>query len=169
MSLMNELIEQTTENMEETLPNAEEFVSDLNIPVGHIVLALVVILVIGLLFFLINRKHRYSKKDLFKQEISQYKGSFGEYFEPTKRVAGNVSIMGGKVIFTRGNKTVAFDIPIERITYISPSKIAPWFEGRNYNQNEEQIIMENIREYLITNRCCSKVIFKEDEEDELEM
>lgn len=169
MDNMNEFLEEATEGFEESLPSASEFANGLNIPITHIIIALVAILIIGAVFFLINRKHKYNKKDTLKEEISLYKNQVGNYFEPENRIAGNISIINNKIRFSRGNRSVLFDIPIERITYISPSKIAPWFEGRNYNQNEEQIIMENIRKYLITNRYCSKVIFKEDEEDGLEM
>ena len=164
MDNMNEFLEEATEGFEESLPSASEFANGLNIPITHIIIALVAILIIGAVFFLINKKHKYNKKDTLKEEISLYKNQIGNYFEPENRIAGNISIINNKIKFSRGNRSVLFDIPIERITYISPDKIAPWFEGRNYNYKEEQIIISNIKTYLLNNKICAKVIIKENED-----
>ena len=79
---------------------------------------------------------------------------------------GNVSVSYNGVTYSRGNRHAVFDITIDKETVLAPCLVEEWFENRNYNSREADIILRDIQSYLLENNFCKKVKIVSDEDYE---
>lgn len=125
-----------------------------------------IILIVFLAAFSHTMKKRSVKsKERLHQELSEYM-KIGQV--DTYKPSGLISVSYNSVTYTRGNRGAVFDIPIEKDTVLAPFMVDEWFEGRNYNGREANVIIEDIKRYLLENKICKTVTIVSDEEYDTE-
>ena len=80
--------------------------------------------------------------------------------------SGIIAFNSGKISYSRGNKSVMFDVPVDKETYLAPFMVDEWFEDRNYSLREANIILSDIAHYLKEMKYSSTVTLLSDEEYE---
>lgn len=129
---------------------------------GYVMLISLALLIILIAFVFRNRKKRNTKQAL-SDEIRSY------FTREEHRYCGNVCILQNGISYSRGNKSVAFpNVKVTKETYLAPWMVEEWFENRNYNAHEAELIISDIANYLKTANVCKKVTVLTDEQyDEL--
>ncbi len=125
---------------------------------GLTIIVSLILLILSAIF--IVRNMRKSKvKNSIKNEIRVYMKEKYEY-------SGNVCVVRNGISYSRGNRSVVFDIPIDRVTYLAPWMVDEWFDERNYSAREANIVLADIAEYLRTANLCKTVNIISDEDYE---
>lgn len=123
-----------------------------------------------LLFFFLMVK--YVKKEKAKtsqsmtKEINAYLSGFGGESFDSYKYSGILSFSGDSIMYTRGQRTAVFPVYISKETDLAECLVEPWFENRNYNGREAQILLRDIEHYLLAEKICKKVNIISDEEYE---
>ena len=130
-----------------------------------IIIPIILIILLVVILLRHSKKNRYKKNEALKAEVRDYLSMFET--PTTYTYSGAVSLGLNSLFYSRGHKIVEFDIKIERNTTLYLSDVDPWFEGRNYNEREAIKILNDIKQFLITNKHCKNVeiITEEQEED----
>ena len=106
---------------------------------GLTIIVSLILLILSAIFTV--RNMRKSKvKNSIKNEI---RGDMKEKYE----YSGNVCVVRNGISYSRGNRSVVFDIPIDRVTYLAPRMVDEWFDERNYSAREANIVLADIAEY----------------------
>lgn len=125
---------------------------------GLTIIVSLILLILSAIF--IVRNMRKSKAgNSFRNEIREYTKEKYVY-------SGNVCVTRNGISYSRGNRSVVFDIPIDRVTYLAPWMVDEWFNERNYNAREALIVLADIAEHLRTSNLCKTVNIISDEEYE---
>lgn len=123
-----------------------------------LILALIILLIIN------SKKNRVKQRESIHKELTDYVQMF---IPPEPRIySGSISVGYDDITYSRGNRSVKFDIPVLKVTKLYLSDVNPWFEGRNYNEREAYTILEDIKDYLIKNKFCKTVEISDEEEEE---
>ena len=123
-----------------------------------------IIMIIFLFFFTRSMKKQIAKsKERLHRELMDYT-QMGQTIKRTP--GGNVSVSYNGVTYSRGNRHAVFDITIDKETVLAPCLVEEWFENRNYNSREADIILRDIQSYLLENNFCKKVKIVSDEDYE---
>lgn len=146
------------------MENTEEILKILNESKGFVGIMLIVLIAFIVLLIITGKKRSKKNRERLRNEIMDYATMFNPP-EPYS-FSGNISYSYNGIQYSRGNKTVLFDIPIGRETTLYLSMVDEWFSGRNYNQREAIKILNDIKEYLISNGYCKTVVISEDEADD---
>lgn len=141
--------------------SAEEVVSLIGEQKWTLLLFGIIFIVFIVAFSHTMKKRSARNKERLHQEISEYM-KVGQV--DTYKPSGLISVSCDSVTYTRGNRGVVFDIPIEKDTVLAPFMVDEWFEGRNYNGREANTIIEDIKRYLLENKICKTVTIVSDEE-----
>lgn len=144
--------------------NAENVISLIGEQKWTLLLFGVIFIVFIVVFFHTAKKRSAKSKERLHREISEYM-KIGQV--DTYKPSGLISVSYNSVTYTRGNRGAVFDIPIEKDTVLAPFMVDEWFEGRNYNGREANIIIEDIKRYLLENKICKTVTVVSDEEYDL--
>ena len=126
-----------------------------------IVIAGSLVLLMVLVVFIIRSSKKKDKIGELKSEINGYMKLSSPY-----EYSGIISFNSGKIYYSRGNKSIMFDVPVDKETYLAPFMVDEWFEGRNYSLREANIILSDIAHYLKEMKYSSTVILLSDEEYE---
>lgn len=146
------------------MENTKEILKILNESKGFVGIMLIVLIAFIVLLIITGKKRSKKNRERLRNEIMDYATMFNPP-EPYS-FSGNISYSYNGIQYSRGNKTVLFDIPIGRETTLYLSMVDEWFSGRNYNQREAIKILNDIKEYLISNGYCKTVVISEDEADD---
>ena len=109
---------------------------------------------------------------MIKKSSKSVKQSYGDeirsYLKPVEvhTYTGFITVTLQGVTYSRNGRGVTFDIPIDKETILAPFMVDPWFENRNYNGREANMILADIEKYLKDNKICRKVTIVSDEEYE---
>lgn len=126
-----------------------------------IVIAGSLVLLVVLIVFVVRSNKKKDKIGELKSEINSYMKSALPH-----EYSGIISFNSGKISYSRGNKSIMFDVPVDKETYLAPFMVNEWFEGRNYSLREANIILSDIAHYLKEMKYSSTVTLLSDEEYE---
>ena len=125
---------------------------------GLTIIVSLILLILSAIFIVRNMRKSKAKNSI-KNEIRGYMKEKYEY-------SGNVCVVRNGISYSRGNRSVVFDIPIDRVTYLAPWMVDEWFDERNYSAREANIVLADIAEYLRTANLCKTVNIISDEDYE---
>ncbi len=139
--------------------STDEIISSLaeSAPMMFIILLLFIIFVV----WMKKATKKIYKKNSFRDELMSYAQGHEKH-----EYSGNVSVNTNGITYSRGNNSKLFKIPIQKETYLAPFMVDDWFENRNYNHREAEIIIKDISQYLIDNKICKSTHILSDEEYE---
>lgn len=115
-------------------------------------------------FVLYFKKSRDKNREATRKELQYYADNAFTWVNNNTSKSGSVTISGDSLYYSRGPKSIKVDVYIQKNTVLTPASVGKWFENRNYNQREENAILNDIKTYLVENRICKTVEIKEDSE-----
>lgn len=129
-----------------------------------LLISAIILLIVILLFAFSFKKSSKKNKEYLHNELNDYLNGVNTWLGGnTYHPSGNISYNGRWLTYSRGNRSININIKIEKETTLTPSMIEEWFKDKNYNMNEENDILNDIKNYLIQNGICKKVIISDDE------
>lgn len=163
-SIIQELEDEDLQQLNNLKEIESEDLSDI-IPIvleeSGVTIVLSFILFVIFIIFVKRSTKKTNTVDNLKKEISGYMTSVEKH-----NYSGNILVLSNGISYSRGNKIIVFDIPIEKDTFLAPFMIDDWFQDRNYNQREANIILSDISHYLKESGMCKNVNIISDEEYE---
>ena len=147
--------------MESNEINAEMVTEAISQNKWVIIICLILMLVFFVLFIISMKKHSRKSRERLHNELQDY---FNYEHQEPYNYGGRVSVSYNNVTYTRGNRSAVFEIPIEKETILAPCLVDAWFENRNYNGREANNILNDIKNYLLENKICKKVLIVDDNE-----
>ena len=154
--IMESEVQEIFENKDDVLKALQDMLKD-----NGIVIAGSLVLLVVLIVFVVRSNKKKDKIGELKNEINGYMKSALPY-----EYSGIIAFNSGKISYSRGNKSVMFDVPVDKETYLAPFMVDEWFEDRNYSLREANIILSDIAHYLKEMKYSSTVILLSDEEYE---
>lgn len=127
---------------------------------GWAMIACLILIIILIIILIKNNKNK-KKRPTFKDELQGYVNAAQKH-----QYSGFVTVSTQGISYSRGNKKILFDIPIEKEMFLAPFMVDNWFLNRNYNYKEAEFILSDISTYLTENRVCKSVKILSDEEYE---
>ena len=143
--------------------NAEELAEIISQQKWIIIIPLILSIVFAIFFIRAMKKRSVKSRERLHREINDYM-QIG--VPQTYVYGGAISVSYDTVAYTRGNRKAFFEIPIDKETILAPCLVDVWFENRNYNGREANLILRDIQHYLLENKICKKVTIVTDEEYE---
>ena len=154
--IMESEAQEILENKDDVLKALQDMLKD-----NGIVIAGSLVLLVVLIVFVVRSNKKKDKIGELKSEINGYMKSALPY-----EYSGIIAFNSGKISYSRGNKSVMFDVPVDKETYLAPFMVDEWFEDRNYSLREANIILSDIAHYLKEMKYSSTVTLLSDEEYE---